>query len=122
MALAGQVTSDDTLVTAALIANLAALAVAVAELRQAQQHAAQAAAARAAGWQLHAACVRDRSPVLRQHRAEDRQHSRPQTPADVAHGDFPARPGPDHPAPAAPSRPRPRPDRELLPRRAGRGR
>jgi hypothetical protein len=42
MALTGQITGDAPLVTVALIANLAALAVAVAELREAQQHAAQA--------------------------------------------------------------------------------
>jgi hypothetical protein len=41
--------------SAALVANLVALAVAVVELRQVQQHAAQAAAARAATERLHAA-------------------------------------------------------------------
>jgi len=41
MALAGQITGDAPLVTVALIANLVALATAVAELRDAQQHAAR---------------------------------------------------------------------------------
>ena len=54
LAMAGDV-DDATLLTAALIANLAALAAAVAELRQAQEHAAQAAAACSAARHLHAA-------------------------------------------------------------------
>ena len=54
LAMAGDV-DDATLLTAALIANLAALAAAVAELRQAQEHAAQAAAARSAAQHMHAA-------------------------------------------------------------------
>ena len=65
LAMAGQISGDTTLATAALIANLAALAAAVAQLREAQQRAAQAAAARAAAAQLHAACVQDRFPALR---------------------------------------------------------
>ena len=54
LAMAGDV-DDATLLTAALIANLAALAAAVAVLRQAQEHAAQAAAARSAAQHMHAA-------------------------------------------------------------------
>jgi hypothetical protein len=47
MALMGTVSGDGiTLATVALLANLAALAAAVTELRHAQRHAAQAAAAR----------------------------------------------------------------------------
>ena len=123
MAMAGQITGDAPLVTVALIANLVALAVAVAELREAQQHAAQAAAARAAASQLQAACVRDRSPALRQGQAGDLQRSPPQTAAEAARGDFPVRPTPGRPAHAAPSRARPRPGRgPLPPRRAGPGR
>jgi hypothetical protein len=49
------VSHDRALAQIALIARLAALADAVAELRQSQQHAAQAAAARHAAEQLHAA-------------------------------------------------------------------
>ena len=89
MTLAGQITGDTTLVTVALVANLVALAAAVAELREAQQHAAQAAAARAAVSQLHAARIRDRSAVPRQGRAEDRHHSRAETAAHIAQVDFP---------------------------------
>jgi hypothetical protein len=47
--------------SAGLLANLAGLADAVAELRQAQQHAAQAAAARSASAHLHAELARIRS-------------------------------------------------------------
>jgi hypothetical protein len=60
----------------ALIANLAALVVAVAELRQAQQHAAQAAAARAAAAQLHAMATRVRPVRSRSDRS--RAPSRPE--------------------------------------------
>ena len=63
MALAGPASGDATLATIALIANLMALAIAVAELRQAQQLTAQAAAARTAATQLQAARVQARSPV-----------------------------------------------------------
>src|ERR1019366_5816334 len=63
MAMTGPTAGDTTLVTIALAANLVALAVAVAELREARHLAAQAAAARAAAAQLHAACVPARSPV-----------------------------------------------------------
>src|SRR4029077_20884471 len=58
IALAGQVTEDSTLTAIAMVANLVALAAAVAELRQAQQHAAQSAAALAAARHLHAAMTR----------------------------------------------------------------
>jgi hypothetical protein len=63
MAMAGPSTGDTTLVTIALVANLVALAIAVAELREARHLAAQAAAARAAAAQLHAAGVPARPPV-----------------------------------------------------------
>ncbi len=123
MTLAGQITGDTTLVTVALVANLVALAAAVAELREAQQHAARAAAARAAVSQLHAARIRDRSPVPRQGRAEDRQHSRAETAAHIAQGDFPVPRRPGRPAPAAPGRLRPGVGRRPLPpRRPGSGR
>jgi hypothetical protein len=51
------VSHDRTLAQIALIARLAALADAVTELREAQQHAAQAAAARQAAERLHAAAA-----------------------------------------------------------------
>ena len=60
IALAGQVTGEGTLTAIALVANLIALATAVAELRRAQQHAAQSAAAHAAARHLHAAMTRAR--------------------------------------------------------------
>ena len=64
MALTGPVTGDAALVTVVLVASLVALAVAVAELREAQHLAAQSAAARRAAMQLRAASVRLRSCVL----------------------------------------------------------
>jgi hypothetical protein len=64
MALTGLVTGDATLVTVVLIVSLVALAVAVAEMREAQQLAAQSAAAQRAATQLRAASVRVRSQVL----------------------------------------------------------
>jgi hypothetical protein len=95
IAMTGQLAGDSTLIATALAANLAALAVAVAELRRAQQHAAQAAAARAAAMRLYAVS----SPVnARWRRQQDRRRST-LTAASVARGDFPA---PSQPARAAP--------------------
>ena len=120
MTLAGQITGDTTLVTVALVANLVAPAAAVAELREAQQHAAQAAAVRAAVSQLHAARIRDRSAVPRQGRAEDRHHSRAETAAQIAQVDFPVPRRRGRPAPAASGRLRPRLGRRPpRPRRLG---
>jgi len=119
VALAGQITGETTLVTVALLANLVALATAVGQLREAEQHAAQAAAARAAASQLHAACALNRSPAPRQTLADHRQRNRPQTAADAAGGDFPVAPQPGRPAPAHGDT-RPRPGRGPLPlKRAG---
>jgi hypothetical protein len=89
MALNGNITGESTLASAALIANLVGLAVAVAELREAQQHAAQAAAARAAAEHLHAACVQGRSAVPGQSHAEARRPRRSAAAADVGSRDFP---------------------------------
>jgi hypothetical protein len=55
LAMTGQAGGDVTVLAGALAVNLAALMEAVAALRQAQAHAAQAAAARQAAEQLHAA-------------------------------------------------------------------
>ena len=97
IAMTGQVTGDTTLIAIALAANLAALAVAVAELRQAQQHAAQAAAAQAASMRLCAVS----SPVRAgRRRHQDRRRST-LTAAGVARGDFPV--------PSPPARPTPPP-------------
>src|SRR5215471_535311 len=61
LALVGTISGDGTLAVAALLASFLDLAAAVAELRQAQQHAAQAAAARRAAEHLHCAHSRARS-------------------------------------------------------------
>ena len=122
IALAGQVTGDTTLVAVALLANLVALAGAVGELRAVQQHAAQAAAARAAASQLKA-CARHRSPMSRPGRARDRQRGHAETAADLARGDFPVVPRRGRPVPAAAGCAGPRSGRGALPpRRAGPGR
>ena len=123
IALAGGIAGDGTMFSAALIANLVALAVAVADLRHAQHHAAQAAAARAAATHLHAAAVQARSTAPHPGQAEARQSNRPASAADVAGSDFPA-PLRSGRAPAAgPGPSRPRPHRgPLPPRRAGPGR
>src|SRR6266702_3630231 len=55
LALTGSMHDDNLPLAASLIANLVDLAVAVAELRQAQRHAAQASAARTAAEHLYAA-------------------------------------------------------------------
>jgi hypothetical protein len=104
MAMAGRITGDTTLVTVALLANLVALALAVAELRHAQQHAAQAAA-RIAATQLHAASFQGRVPPTRQGQAEDRGRNQTATAADVARGDFPVPAREGRPMPAGPGRP-----------------
>ncbi len=87
MALTGPATGDATLVTVVLIANLVALAVAVAELREAQQLAAQSAAARRAAMQLRAASlrVRSRAPYPGQRKAPRR--SRTANAPDLARSD-----------------------------------
>jgi hypothetical protein len=98
IALAGQVTGDGTLTAIALVANLVALVAAVAELRQAQQHAAQSAAAHAAARHLHAAMTQARSHPPRTVHAPRR--SRASSVADTARRDFPVPPRPGDPLPA----------------------
>jgi hypothetical protein len=123
IALAGNLTGDNTLMAIALVAQLVALTAAVAELRQAQQHAAQAAAARAAAAHLHAAVTQARA---RQPRFGHSQSQRPARDADPTRNtrlDFPAgvRPTqqPAHQA-ASPRPPSPQQGR-IPPRRTGRG-
>ncbi len=111
MAMAGPSTGDTTLVTIVLAANLVALAVAVAELREAQHLAAQAAAARAAAAQLHAAGVPARPPVPGPGQAQTRRRIRPATAADLARTDVAMRARPGRPPPAGPGRPGPGPRR-----------
>ena len=88
IALAGQVTGDSTLTAIALVANLAALATAVAELRQAQQHAAQSAAAHAAARHLHAAMTRARPSASWPGQSERPQRGRSAGAEDVGRRDF----------------------------------
>jgi len=87
-------TGDRSLTPVVLITRPAALAEAVAELRDAQQHAAQAAAARAAAERLYAA-ARPAPP------AQPRPAPRASTAAQLASLSFPnpARPVPRPPAP-----------------------
>ena len=95
-------TGDRSMAPIVLITKLAALAEAVAELRDAQQHAAQAAAARAAAERLYAA-ARPAPP------AQPRPAPRASTAAQLAGLSFPqpARPAPQS---AAPGQPGPDPD------------
>jgi hypothetical protein len=99
IALAGQVTGDGTLTAIALVANLVALAAAVAELRQAQRHAAQSAAAHAAARHLHAAVTQARSHPLRPAQAHAPRRSRTPSVAGIVHRDFPVPARPDAPLP-----------------------
>jgi hypothetical protein len=112
------VSDDHTLAQVALIARLAALAVAVADLREAQQHAARAAAARRAAEQLSAAAdsyggkpAPDRAQssdvtILAQEAFPDRP--RPRRSAPGRHGPggpkTPSRRGPTTPRPRGPAR------------------
>ena len=79
-------TGDRSMAPIVLITRLAALAEAVAELRDAQQHAAQAAAAHAAAEQLYAA-ARPAPP------AQPRPAQRASTAAQLAGLSFPSQPG-----------------------------
>jgi hypothetical protein len=121
MAMTGTLTGDTILVAAVLAANLVALAVAVTELREAQQLAGQAAAARAAAEHLHAATRGTRAP--QPPGAQARTSGGQAAAARLASAGFPASAQPDSPprAGAAPSSPAAHrgPPR---PRRAGPGR
>ena len=90
-------TGDRSMAPIMLITRLAALAEAVAELRDAQQHAAQAAAARAAAERLYAA-ARPAPP------AHPRPAQRASTAAQLARLSFP-----QSPRPATPGQPGPAP-------------
>ena len=109
-------TVDRSLTPIVLITKLAALAEAVAELRDAQQHAAQAAAARAAAERLYAA-ARPAPP------AQPRPAPRASTAAQLAALSFPqpARPAPQPTAPGqpAPDQGGPPPARRPSPRPRG---
>jgi hypothetical protein len=90
LSLAGQVTNDSTLAAAALIANLAALAIAVTEMRAAQQLAAQATAARVTAEHLRAIQPAVRARERREH-AHEHPHNRVAHAAELAREEF----GPD---------------------------
>jgi hypothetical protein len=122
LAMTGDVTDDTTLLAAALIANLAALAAAVAELHQAQQHAAQAAAAHSAAEHMHAAMTQALSRAPRPVMGEAPRRGEAARAAGIARTDFPASPGPGLRVPAhqSPGRPHPPPSPAPLPlKRAG---
>jgi hypothetical protein len=73
-----------------LVAKLAELAIAVAELRDIQRHAAQASAARTAAERLHAATCAGPSQVRPANaRPAVRPHRRVRTAANLARLDFP---------------------------------
>ena len=108
-------TGDRSMTPIVLITRLAALAEAVAELRDAQQHAAQAAAARAAAERLHAAA--HPAPP-----AKPRPAQRADTAAQLAGQSFPppaTRPATAQrgPAPGGPSLRRPPPPKPRGPTR-----
>ncbi len=122
LAMAGDLTGNATLLSAALLANLTALAAAVAELRQAQQHAAQAAAARSAAEHMHAAMAQARLQAPRPARAHARRRGEAARAAGTARTDSPAslRLGLRLPADQTRARPHPSSGRGPLPtKRAG---
>ena len=108
-------TGDRTLTPVVLLVRLAALAEAVAELRESQQRAAQAAAALRAARHLRTA-TRSAPPATRPPGrpvtattppAAKPTRPRPATAAGLAQVSFPSPPGPHRPAPGQPG---PRPD------------
>jgi hypothetical protein len=101
LALAATVGDEDQAEVLMLVARLAELAVAVAELRDAQRHGAQASAARAAAERLHAAtCAGPSRGRPANARPTVRPHRRARTAADLAGLDFPAGAKPPRAAPA----------------------
>jgi hypothetical protein len=121
IALAGNLTGDTTLMAIALVAQLVALAAAVAELRQAQQHAAQATAARAAAAHLHAAVNHARAQAPRFGHAQAHRPTRAAGAVQDARLDFPVGMRPTPSATSEPAAVRPHsPTRVRRPsRRAG---
>ena len=114
LALMGQPDGDAYLAALALVGNLVMLTLAVAELRQTQQQAVRAAAARTAAEHLRAAAAELRSQAARSGQADVRRPRR-WSPADLARYEasalaLPGRAGPAQPAPAdtGPAAPGPR--------------
>jgi hypothetical protein len=121
IALAGNLTGDNTLLAIALMAQLVALATAVAELRQAQQHAAQAAAARAAAAHLRAAVNQARAQAPRFGHVQSHRPTRAANAVRTSRLDFPTGMRPTRSATSEPEAARPQsPARVRRPsRRAG---
>lgn len=118
IALAGNLTGDNTLLAIALMAQFVALTAAVAELRRAQQHVSQAAAARDAAAHLQAAVAQAHSQVPRFGHAQSRRSTRGRSAAENARQDFPTGLSPTQAA-AGPARSgSSQPDR-VSPQRAG---
>jgi hypothetical protein len=121
--LLGRAGGVSALAPAGLLANLAGLAAAVAELRQAQQHAAQASAARAAAAHLNAELARIRSRPPGHARSQTRRPPTTGRSAASARIDLPAAARLAEPGavPAAVPRRRANPGPRLPRRRAGPG-
>jgi hypothetical protein len=121
IALAGNLTGDTTLMVIALMAQFVALAAAVAELRQAQQHAAQASAARAAAAHLHSAVTQARAQAPRFDPAQSHRPTRAASAVQDARREFPAGMRPTRSATGHPeaARPHSSPRVRLPSRRAG---
>jgi hypothetical protein len=105
-------TGDRTLAPVVLITRLAALAEAVADLREAQQRAAQAAAARTAAEWLYAAARTEPAP-------RSQRPARARTAAQIAATSFPGPLRPPRPARPAPGRRGPDPAEPRPARRPG---
>jgi hypothetical protein len=112
LALMGQPDGDSYLAALALIGNLVTLVVAVAELRQAQQQAVRAAAARTAAGHLRAAAAEFRSPAPSLGQADVRRRPRRWSPADVARYEAAPPPLLGRAGPAQPTPPTPGPQRQ----------
>ena len=120
IALAGNLTGDATLTTIALVAQLVALAAAVAELREAQQLAAQAQAARAAAAHLQSAVNHSRPRAAGFGRARSRGPAPATSAAKLAGQDIPAGMRQPQPTPGSAEPARSRPPQQPRPgRRAG---
>ena len=119
LALMGQADSDAYVAALALIGNLVALTLAVAELRQAQQQAVRATAARTAAKHLRAAAADLRSRAPRSGKVEVRRRRR-WSPAELARHEGAAPPllgraGPAQPTPAGAGPAAPGPRRTVRP-------
>lgn len=105
LALAATVGEQDQAAVLTLVARLAELAGAVADLRDARRHAAQASAARAAAERLHAAgCGGSARTRPAKPKPTMRPHRRARTAADLAGLDFPDGAKPPRMAPSGSTR------------------